>query len=198
MKKNFLISTGGSGGHVIPATIIYEHLSNGTNTILSTDKRGLEYFDNSKYQFEIINTPKLNNIFFLPFNLIIIFFLILKSFFFIKKKKIENVFSTGGYMSLPIIIAARLLSLKIYLIEPNLVLGRANKFFLKSCNKIFCYSDQIKNFPDNLKYKIVIINPLVRKHVYKFRSIYNDKHKFTLLVVGGSQGANIFDKNLKN
>ena len=27
MKKNFLISTGGSGGHVIPATILYEHLS---------------------------------------------------------------------------------------------------------------------------------------------------------------------------
>jgi UDP-N-acetylglucosamine:LPS N-acetylglucosamine transferase len=26
MKKNFLITTGGSGGHVIPATIIYEHL----------------------------------------------------------------------------------------------------------------------------------------------------------------------------
>jgi UDP-N-acetylglucosamine--N-acetylmuramyl-(pentapeptide) pyrophosphoryl-undecaprenol N-acetylglucosamine transferase len=101
-------------------------------------------------------------------------------------------------MSLPLILAARLLKLKIYLIEPNHVLGRANKFFLKSCNKIFCYSDQIKNFPDNLKYKIVIINPLVRKHVYKFRSIYNDKHKFTLLVVGGSQGANIFDKNLKN
>ena len=39
---------------------------------------------------------------------------------------------------------------------------------------------------------------MVRKHVYKFKSIYDDKNKFTLLVVGGSQGANIFDKNLKN
>ena len=26
MKKKILISTGGSGGHVIPATILYEHL----------------------------------------------------------------------------------------------------------------------------------------------------------------------------
>jgi len=26
MRKNILITTGGSGGHVIPATIIYEHL----------------------------------------------------------------------------------------------------------------------------------------------------------------------------
>ena len=28
MKKKFLISTGGSGGHVIPAIILYDHLCN--------------------------------------------------------------------------------------------------------------------------------------------------------------------------
>ena len=153
MKKNLLISTGGSGGHVIPATILYEHLCDDRNIILSTDKRGLEYFDNLKYQFEIINTPKLNNILILPFNLIIIFFLILKSFFLLKKRKIDEVFSTGGYMSLPVILAAKLLNLKVYLIEPNLVLGRANRYFLNICKKIFCYTDQIKNFPDNLNIK---------------------------------------------
>ena len=198
MKKNLLISTGGSGGHVIPAIILYEHLINDRNIIFSSDKRGLEYFNNSKYQFEIINTPKLNNIFILPINLIIIFFLTLKSFFLLKRKKIEEVFSTGGYMSLPVIIAARLLNLKIYLFEPNLVLGRGNRYFLNICKKIFCYTNQIKNFPSPFKYKITIINPLVRKNVYKFKSNYNDKNKFTLLIVGGSQGANIFNKNLKN
>ena len=35
MKKNFLITTGGSGGHVIPATIIYKHLSNEANVLIS-------------------------------------------------------------------------------------------------------------------------------------------------------------------
>ena len=198
MKKNLLISTGGSGGHIIPAIILHEHLSDERNVMLSSDKRGLRYFDNSKYQFEIIDTPKLNHIFFLPFNLTIILLLTLKSFFFMRKKKIEEVFSTGGYMSLPVILAAKLLNLKIYLIEPNLVLGRANKYFLNSCKKIFCYSDQIKNFPKNCKHKIVIINPLVRKKVYKLKSIYVDKNKFNLLIVGGSQGADVFDKNLKN
>ena len=198
MKKNLLISTGGSGGHIIPAIILHEHLSDERNVILSSDKRGLRYFDNSKYQFEIIDTPKLNHIFFLPFNLTIILLLTLKSFFFMRKKKIEEVFSTGGYMSLPVILAAKLLNLKIYLVEPNLVLGRANKYFLNSCKKIFCYSDQIKNFPKNCKHKIVIINPLVRKNVYKLKSIYVDKNKFNLLIVGGSQGADVFDKNLKN
>ena len=32
-------------------------------------------------------------------------------------------------MSLPLIFAAKLLNLDIYLIEPNQVIGRANKFF---------------------------------------------------------------------
>ena len=48
MKKNYLISTGGSGGHVVPATILYDHLSKETNVIISTDERGFSYFDKCK------------------------------------------------------------------------------------------------------------------------------------------------------
>jgi UDP-N-acetylglucosamine--N-acetylmuramyl-(pentapeptide) pyrophosphoryl-undecaprenol N-acetylglucosamine transferase len=198
MNKNFLITTGGSGGHVIPATIIYDHLANKSNIIISTDKRGLNYLNKKNYKFKIINTPKLNNIFLLPFNLLIILFLTLKSIFLLKDQKIRKVFSTGGYMSLPIILAARLLGLKIFLIEPNQVLGRANRFFLNFCQKIFCYSKEIKNFPQNFKTKIVIINPLVKKKIYECKPLNNYKNKFTLLVVGGSQGANVFDNNLKD
>ncbi len=198
MKKNFLISTGGSGGHVIPATILYEHLSKKANVIISIDKRGLKYFDKNIYQFEIIDTPKLNNIFLLPFNLVVILFLTLKSFFLLRRRKIEKIFSTGGYMSLPLVLAARLIKLEIYLIEPNQVLGRANKYFLKSCKEILCYTDQVKNFPINFKDKLKTINPLVRESIYKLNQSNKDKNNFTLLIVGGSQGANIFDGNLKN
>ena len=198
MNKNFLITTGGSGGHVIPATIIYDHLANKSNIIISTDKRGLNYFDNKNYKFKIINTPKLNNIFLLPLNSLIILFLILKSIFLLKNQKIEKVFSTGGYMSLPIILAARILRLKIFLIEPNQVLGRANRFFLNFCQKIFCYTKEIKNFPKSFKTKIEIINPLVKKKIYGLKPLNNFENKFTLLIVGGSQGANVFDNNLKD
>ena len=198
MKKNFLITTGGSGGHVVPATILYDHFSKETNVILSTDKRGLKYFDQSIYKFEIIDTPKLNNILFLPFNIIIIVFLTFKSFFLLKNRNIEKILSTGGYMSLPIVLAARILKLQIFLLEPNLVLGKANRYFLNSCKKIFCYSNKIKNFPNTSLDKIVIINPLVRENIYKLNFSDKSKDKFTLLIVGGSQGANIFDKNLKN
>ena len=198
MQKNLLISTGGSGGHVIPATILYEHLSKKTNVILSIDKRGLRYLDKSKYKFEVINTPKLNNLFFLPLNFILVLYLILRTFFLLKNKRIEKVFSTGGYMSLPVILAAKLLKLEIYLIEPNQVLGRANKYFLKSCKKIFCYSEYIKNFPKIYKDKIITIKPLVKEYLYQLKSPLKTKDEFTLLIVGGSQGARIFDNNLKN
>ena len=64
MKQNFLISTGGSGGHVIPAIILYEHLKKDTNLIITTDKRGLKYIDKENFNIEVIDTPKLNNFFF--------------------------------------------------------------------------------------------------------------------------------------
>jgi len=101
-------------------------------------------------------------------------------------------------MSLPIILAARLLRIDIYLFEPNLVLGRANKFFLKSCKKIFCYSEKLINFPIKFKDKITIINPLVREEFYNSDISLKKKEIFKILVVGGSQGAAIFDKDLKN
>ena len=196
MKKNFLITTGGSGGHVVPATILYDHLSKIANIIITTDKRGLKYLDKEFYKFKIIDTPRLNNIFLLPLNLFIILILTSRSFFLLKNNKIEKIFSTGGYMSLPIILSARLLKINIYLIEPNQVLGRANRYFLNYCKKIFCYSNKIKNFPDNLTNKMCIINPLVRKNIYeKDTSGFNDR--FTILVIGGSQSANIFDGKLK-
>ena len=196
MTNKILISTGGSGGHVIPATILYDHLSKDNELLISTDKRGSRFLDRNKHKIEIIDTPKLNNNFLLPLNLLVVLYLTIKSFFLLKNKKINTVFSTGGYMSLPLIFAAKILNLKIYLLEPNLVLGRSNKLFLKHSKKIFCYTNQIKNFPKNLNDKIVKINPLVRKDFYEIRN-ENNNSKFTILVIGGSQGANIFDNELK-
>ena len=198
MKKNFLITTGGSGGHVIPATILYDHLAKKANVTISIDKRGLKYLDKDIYKFNVIDTPKLNNFFFLPYNLISVLFLTLKSFFLLKDKNIEKIFSTGGYMSLPLILAARFLKLKIYLIEPNQIIGRANRYFLSYCEKIFCYNEKINNFPEYYNTKIININPLVKKNIYELKSLNKPNDKFTLLIVGGSQGANIFDGNLKS
>tara|TARA_B100000575_G_scaffold283350_1_gene276100 strand:- start:9355 stop:10419 length:1065 start_codon:yes stop_codon:yes gene_type:complete len=198
MKENFLVSTGGSGGHVIPAITICEHLSKNFNVIISSDKRGLKFFDHKSYETKIIDTPRLGNFLFLPINFFFILFLTIKSLSFLKKRKIKKIFSTGGYMSLPIFLAARLLKLDIYLIEPNHTLGRANNFFLKSCKKIFCYSLNIKNFPKDFKEKIVVISPLVRKNIYNLKMNLSKSRLFTLLIVGGSQGAFFFNDSLKD
>ena len=195
MKKKILISTGGSGGHVIPATILHDHLLKKKDVIISTDYRGYKYLNKDIHKILIIDTPKLN-LLLLPINFFKILYLFIKSIFFLKKENISQLISTGGYMSLPLILAGKFLNLKIYLIEPNFVLGRANKFFLSSCEKIFCYTDKIKNFPEKYKYKRVIIYPLVREEFYKIKNQKNDSEKFRLLIVGGSQGASIFDKNL--
>ena len=48
--KNILISTGGSGGHVVPATIIYQHLKVTNNIFMTSDDRGVKFMENNKYK----------------------------------------------------------------------------------------------------------------------------------------------------
>ena len=55
MIRRVLISTGGSGGHVVPATILYEHLKNQFHVSMSTDYRGMKFLDIDKYKLEIFN-----------------------------------------------------------------------------------------------------------------------------------------------
>ena len=85
MKKKILISTGGSGGHVIPAITIYDHLKFRYETLISTDIRGLKYIDKENYKFIIIDTPKLNNLYLLPFALFKVFVLTIKCLILLKK-----------------------------------------------------------------------------------------------------------------
>jgi UDP-N-acetylglucosamine--N-acetylmuramyl-(pentapeptide) pyrophosphoryl-undecaprenol N-acetylglucosamine transferase len=196
MKSKILISTGGSGGHVIPAITMHDHLKENYEILISSDVRGLKYLDDKFYKTLIIDTPKLNNFILLPLSILKVIFLTLKSLILLKKEEIQILISTGGYMSLPLCIAARILNIKIYLLEPNMVIGRANKFFLKFCKKIICYAENIIGFPKEYKYKLKIINPLIRKKYYNKKLKENDNEKFTLIIIGGSQGAQIFDKIL--
>jgi UDP-N-acetylglucosamine--N-acetylmuramyl-(pentapeptide) pyrophosphoryl-undecaprenol N-acetylglucosamine transferase len=50
--KKILITTGGSGGHVIPAKIIQEHLSNNFEIFFTTDLRGLKFFSSKGYKIK--------------------------------------------------------------------------------------------------------------------------------------------------
>ena len=198
MTQKILISTGGSGGHVVPATILYEHLKDQFHVSMSTDYRGIKFLDKNKYNLEILNiTPISKNIFLLPLQFFLIIYLIIKSILFLRKKRIDILISTGGYMSLPFCLASKILNIKLFLFEPNMVLGRSNKFFIRSCEKIFCYSDKIKNFPIKYVSKINIIPALLRKKFYKVKKADSIDKNINLLIIGGSQGAKIFDTLIK-
>ena len=198
MKKKILISTGGSGGHVVPATILYEHLKDEFYLSMSTDYRGMKFLDKNKYNLEVFNiTPISKNIFVIPFQFFLIIYLIIKSIFFLKKNKIDILISTGGYMSVPFCLASKILNIKLILFEPNMVLGRSNKFFIKFCESIFCYSDKIKNFPREYTNKIAVIPALLRKKYYEVKKADGIDEKINLLIIGGSQGAKIFDTLIK-
>ena len=197
--RKIIISTGGTGGHVIPAQVLYDYLAYRNQIIITSDKRGVDYLNKKKYKVKQIDVPKLkkNIINFIPFT--ISFTLsIIKSYLFLKKKKIDIIISTGGYMSIPMCLAARFLNLKIFLFEPNLVLGRSNLFLLSYCHKIFTYTKQIKNLPKNMNHKNFVIKPLIRKDIIFSKKKFEKKLKsFSILIIGGSQGAKKFD-NLFN
>ena len=86
--KKITISTGGTGGHVIPAQVLYDYLSYKNDIIIACDNRGIKYLNKKKYKIKQINVPKLykNLIGLIPF-LISFILSVLKSYSFLKKKK---------------------------------------------------------------------------------------------------------------
>ena len=199
MIQKILISTGGSGGHVVPATILYEHLKNQFAVSVTTDIRGIKFLDKKKYNLKVFNVPPISkNILLIPFQFFLIIYFIVKSVFFLKKNKIDILISTGGYMSLPFCVASKILNIKLFLFEPNMVLGRSNRFFIKYCEKIFCYSSKIKNFPNRYINKVNVIPALLRKKFYDTKKAESINEHINLLVIGGSQGAKIFDSLIKS
>ena len=194
--QKIIISTGGTGGHAIPAQILYDYLSDKKSEVtITSDKRGINYIDKKKYKTKQIDVPNKsqNLLTLIPF-LFSFILSIINSYLFIRKKKFNVLISTGGYMSVPVCLAARFLNIKIFLFEPNLVLGRANLFLLNYCEKIFTYSKKIKNLPNKLKYKNCVIRPLIRKKIFFSKVRHKKKTKnLHLLIIGGSQSARKFD-----
>ena len=193
MKKKILIATGGTGGHIMPALFFYDLLSKNFKSVISSDFRGLNYLNKKKYNPKIFKTPQIFNSYLLfPFKMILILYLVMKSIVFLRKNKIDIILSTGGYAPVPLCLASLFLRKRLFIYEPNLVLGKSNKFFLPYCHKIFCHSKKIKLFPKKFNYKIVMLEPIVR-NIFKKKNENNIKI-FQLMIIGGSQGAKIFNK----
>ena len=194
-----LISTGGSGGHVIPAINLYNHLKNEYEVKLYSDVRGAKYIpkENEKVIFDVKKIP--DKIYLLPLKILFIFFSFIKSLIHLKKNQFDIIISTGGYMSLPIVLAAKLYKKKIFLFEPNSIIGRSNKFLIKFSNKIFCYDKNLKGLDRKYLHKIVELPPILNRCFYNSKNKTDHNNKiFKILIIGGSQASLFFSKNLKN
>jgi len=198
MNKKIIFSAGGTGGHIFPAINLMKHFyEKGYNVVLVTDKRGNNFLNkNSKFKsYELrAGTPTSKNLLGKIISLIIIFFSILKSIGILKKERADLIIGFGGYVSFPTSFASKFFNIPLVIYEPNIAIGRANKYLLSIAKKIFLGKDIKGKFSEKYKVKVDVVGSIIDKNIVnnlKFKK-KNKKENFSILVLGGSQGAKIF------
>ena len=78
-----MITTGGSGGHVVPALNLYEHLRKEYNVKIYTDIRGAKYFQ--KIDKTIFDVKQFSGKYLFPFKLIFLLISLLNLCITLKK-----------------------------------------------------------------------------------------------------------------
>ena len=202
MKRRFLISGGGTGGHIFPALAIakeierrYPHcvlLFVGASDRMEMDKipaagysiKGL-WISGFQRSFSLKN-------FLFPIKLI---FSVLRSFFIVLRFNPDVVIGTGGYASGPVLWIASLLRIPTLIQEQNSYPGITNKILSSKVSKVcVAYLGLDRFFP---KEKLHITGNPIRAQiefgVYNRDEVLNSyglvKEKPLVLVVGGSLGA---------
>lgn len=110
--------------------------------------------------------------------------------------KPDVVFSKGGYVSLPVVIAASRLGVPVVLHESDVTPGLANKIAMRLADKICLSFEETKEFLKKsfVEKSIVTGNP-VREGILKgdaregYKLTKFDDYRPVILVIGGSQGA---------
>jgi len=200
MNKKIIFSTGGTGGHIFPAINLMKHLfSKGYKVLLVTDKRGNNFLkDYPEFKSYILKsgTPTNKNLLEKILSFIVIFYSIAISIIILKKEKPNLIFGFGGYVSFPISFASKFFNVPLIIYENNMVLGRANKYLSHFSKKILVAKNMAENFPEKYKNKTYQVGSILDKNIINYSNykINNDKKNFSILVLGGSQGAEVFGK----
>lgn len=121
----------------------------------------------------------------------------------LKKLKPDVVFSKGGFVSVPVVLAARHCKIPAIIHESDLTPGLANKIAIPKATKVCC------NFPETLKYlpaeKAVLTGSPIREELLngnrdKAFSLCNfrDSSKPVILIIGGSSGSRVINTTIHN
>ena len=188
--KRIVLCGGGTAGHVYPAMAVAEKLQgyeihyfggNGIEKEILKDYPQIKFHEIPTVKLERKLTPK---------NLLIPFKLF-KSIKF-TKKELESVspsiiFSKGGFVSLPVVLAGKKLSVPIISHESDLSLGLANKIILHYCDVMCTTFERTKK--ENKK--CIFTGQPIREKIFKGqKQNFNfQKNLPVLLVLGGSLGA---------
>ncbi len=192
--SNIVFTGGGTLGHVIPNVYLIEDLQAKTNkpTIHYIGSAGIEKerVKSISIYHEIpavkLVRGKIFTNFKIPFVLISS---IIKSTKILKEIKPDVVFSKGGYVSLPVCIAAKMLKIPIIAHESDYSFGLANKIILKLCNTMCVNFKNLQSKNNKIVYTGPIFSSSFEKGANTNLNINLDKSKPTLLVVGGSLGS---------
>ena len=198
MKKKIIFSAGGTGGHILPAINLMKHFSEkGYEVVIVTDSRGKKYIDRySDFKFYIISaSTTTNKNYYRKFiSIFTICYSILKSFKILNLEKPNLVFGLGGYVSFPLCFTSKLFSIPLFIYENNMVLGRANRYLALFAKKILISNPNIKKISKKYQNKVNQVGSIINKNIMnssKDESIFDNEY-FTILILGGSQGAEVF------
>ena len=196
--KKIILTGGGTAGHVTPNLALVPELKKRGYEILyigSINGIEKELAEKAGLPYEGISSGKLRRYFDLknfsdPFRVI-------KGFFeaarIMKKFRPDIVFSKGGFVAVPVTMAARAAGVPVISHESDMTPGLANRLAGPFATKICC------NFPETVKLlpagKAVLSGSPIREEILKgdagtgLKLLGFDGEKPRLMVIGGSLGA---------
>ena len=208
---NFIISGGGTGGHIYPAVAIANELKLRYPDakflfVGANDRMEMEKIPQSGYQIKglwisgLQRSFSLDNLLF-PFKLISSLW---ESKKIVKSFKPDLAIGTGGYASAPLLKIASSKGIPCVIQEQNSYAGLTNKWLSKNVKKIcVAYEQMERYFPAD---KLCFTGNPVRQDLIDISdkkeqaiSYFNlDSTKKTLLILGGSLGAQRINRLISN
>lgn len=206
---NVCYVAGRSGGHILPAlTQARRHKGQHPDahvlfisTATTFDKKIMKNVScvdtNMHLDLENIPTAYLK----LPFYMVYFCKAFLQSMYALHKHDIAAVISTGGYIALPVCLAAYVLRIPIQLYELNVKPGRATLFLASRAQDIYvCFKTALPYFPQRASCREYPLRYTHAPTAYEVAAYQHThglvSHKKTILILGGSQGSLFLNKSM--